>query len=220
MTRFVHDYLWPLLFLLTLQISVADGSELRRRVVKKNTEPFYAFENTAVRRLLVRSVSGESVASSGTGSSFTSSPRADSRIDSVSDSSSSVDSPARMLASGLLPERLVEFLTLNPFPFQVDKYRRFNPMEREIWIKYFLLSRLTLLEVFTLIEKLFEDVEATEGSSGWFFPTRNTKMVEVIFGTALFVYFKGNLGASVSKIFLDLNLVKCSARIQNKLQNI
>lgn len=225
MTRFVHYCLIPLLLVLTTEFKVCFASQFEashnennkdNKMRMKREESFYMFDDNSVRRRLQRSISSGSVASSSGGGSFTNSPVGS----SDAGTSISADSAIIIAASRALPDRLVNFLAANPFPFQVDKFRPFDPMETEIWINYFVSSKLTVYETFTLIEGLFEDLESETNATGWFFGAGNrskVKVVEIVFDSALSVYFKGNLNFQIRKMLLDWKLQKCSEIIKNKL---
>lgn len=134
-------------------------------------------------------------------------------------SSDSLSPSTKMFASQTLPEKLVDFLEKNPFPFAVDRYRPFNPLDIDTWIKYFVSSKITMKETFDMIEELASEAEK-EIYFLWSFSTSGIskrKLVHVLFGSAFPVYFKKPYTYSILQTFRDMNFMQCHKMVFNKL---
>lgn len=57
----------------------------------------------------------------------------------------------------IIPKKLKTFLSINPFPKVFEKFVPFDPTQMETWIKFFLSSRIPIVETFDLIENLLKD---------------------------------------------------------------
>lgn len=121
-----------------------------------------------------------------------------------------------------LPEKLVLFLESHPFPFAVDRFKPFDPLDKEMWINYFVSTKITMMETFGMVEALARELEAENAENSFWFLTGKTlksKVVEVVFGSALAVYFKGPPNDTILQTFRDLRLPLCHQMIANKLKN-